>query len=87
MSRLNKIAWTQVEESSNVKELFFDEHSHTICVRFANGYLYSYAGATEEIYMGLVHAPSMGSYIHHVVKAFPVTRWDSDHDLLDHLNA
>lgn len=84
--QLKSIAWDETEESSNVSKLFFDEHTQTICVQFKNGGLYSYIGASLEIYMSLRHAPSVGRYLHNVVKSFPVTRWDDEAALLAHLN-
>lgn len=82
---LKTIDWTPVE-SSNIGGLFYDPATETICVRFHNGGLYSYIGINRELYMNLLHAPSVGKYLHNVVKAFPYTRWESESDLLDHLN-
>lgn len=84
-NNLEKISWTDVD-SSNVGSIAFDDKTQTICVKFKNGGLYSYIGASEEIYMGLVHANSVGQYLNQVVKAFPYTRWESENDLLSHLN-
>lgn len=85
MNELKKIAWTEAE-SSNIQATFFDARTQTICVRFNNGGIYSYIGANEEIYMSLVHAPSIGKYLHNVLKAFPYTRWETEEELLRHLN-
>lgn len=84
-ARIQKINWDQVE-SSNVDALFFDERSGTICVRFINGGLYSYIGATQEVYSGLRMAPSIGRYLNNVIKSLPYTRWETEEDLLSHLN-
>lgn len=83
---LTSIDWHNVEDSSNVEKTFFDERTQTICVRFNNGGLYTYVGASEEIYMGLVHASSVGKYLNNVVKSFPYTRWEDEEALLQHLN-
>lgn len=85
MPKLNTLPWTPVD-SSNLGAVFFDEHSQTIGVKFLNGGLYTYMGVSEEVYMGLTHAQSMGKYLNNVLKAFPYTRWDSEQALLDHLN-
>lgn len=82
---LKKIDWTEVE-SSNIEAIAFDEKTQTICVKFIHGGIYSYIGASMEIYMSFRHAPSMGSYLHNVIKAFPYTRWETEDKLLDHLN-
>lgn len=83
--RYEHIPWTAIEESSNVDAVAYDG-SHTVCVRFRNGGLYTYLGPNEEIYMGLIHAPSVGRYLHRVLKQFPYTRWESEDELLNHLN-
>lgn len=85
MSPLGRIAWQDVE-SSNIQSVFYHDRTKTICVRFLNGGLYSYIGADYDIYMNLVHAPSVGKYLHFVVKALPFTRWDSEAELIEHLN-
>lgn len=82
---LEKIDWDKVE-SSNVEAVFFDEKTQTICVHFANGSYYSYIGASMEIYMNFRHADSVGKYLHNVIKSFPYTRWDTEKELLAHLN-
>lgn len=79
------IDWSTVD-SSNVSALAFDQKSQTICVRFANGGLYSYIGANLEIFNDLLHAPSVGKHLNSVVKAFPYTRWESEAELIAHLN-
>ena len=86
MPKLAQIPWDQVEDSSNVNSLYWHDPSQTICVRFNNGGLYSYMGAPERVYTDLCHASSVGRYLHHVVKAYPYTRWETEADLLDHLN-
>jgi hypothetical protein len=89
--KLADISWEPVEDSSNVHSLFHHPATETICVRFNGGGLYSYMGhlptmSSEEIYMSLCHAESVGSYLHNVVKALPYTRWSSEAELLNHLN-
>ncbi len=36
--------------------------------------------------MDLRHAQSVGRYLHQVVKAYPYTRWETESQLVDHLN-
>lgn len=90
---LAAIAWEPVEDSSNVHSLYFHQRTDTICVRFNGGGLYTYMitgrddlGNPNEIYASLRHANSVGGYLHRVVKAFPYTRFESEADLLNHLN-
>jgi KTSC domain len=85
MPMLEKIDWTD-HESSNVKASFYHKPSDTTVIKFHGGGLYSYIGAGQEIYMGLVHAPSVGRYLNQVLKAFPYTRWESEDELIAHLN-
>lgn len=79
------IEWVDTPDSSNVSRVFYHIHTQTVCVQFNSGGLYTYLGPTEEIYMGLVHAPSVGKYLNNVIKAFPYTRWDNESDLIDYL--
>lgn len=81
---LDRIPWADVE-SSNIRSTFYHEPTTTLCIRFNSGGVYSYM-APHDVYVGLVHAPSMGRYLNDVVKAYPYTRWTSDQQLLDHLN-
>jgi len=83
---MRKLTWREVE-SSNVSAVTFDPKTHIIGVKFINGGLYTYQGANEEIFMNLLHAPSVGRYLHNVIKAFPYTRWDTEKELLVHLNS
>ena len=82
--KLLKIPWEQAE-SSNIEAIAYHEPSHTLCIKFQSGGLYSYM-TTEDVYVGLRHASSMGRYLHNVVKAYPYTRWETEHELLHHLN-
>jgi hypothetical protein len=82
---LQGIPWDNVE-SSNVKSLYWDEPTHTICVRFNGGGIYTYIGADIEQFNNLRMAPSIGKYLHNVIKALPYTRWETEQDLLNHLN-
>lgn len=83
---MEKIDWVAAEDSINIEATFFCERSQTICIRFRNGGLYTYMGVNHEIYVDLTHAASMGKYLHNVLKAYPYTRWETEHDLISHLN-
>lgn len=78
--------WVELADSSNVSRVFYHEETQTIGVMFNSGGLYTYLGPPMEVYMGLVHANSVGQYLHSVVKAFPYTRWESETELMDYLN-
>lgn len=80
-----KIEWVELD-GSNVKRAAYHEDTQTVCVEFHSGGLYTYLGPNHEVYMGLVHANSVGQYLHRVLKAFPYTRWDNENDLADYLN-
>lgn len=80
------IKWTDTPDSSNVSRVFYHEPTQTIGVQFVSGGLYSYLGATEEIYENLVHAPSVGKYLNDVIKSFPYTRWESEMELSNYLS-
>lgn len=91
MPNLSNIDWERTEDSSNVHSIYHHRQTETICVRFNSGGLYTYMGhladmSTEEIYMGLRHADSVGRYLNNVVKALPYTRWESEDELINHLN-
>lgn len=86
MAKLD-LTWTEVD-SSNVKAVALEERTHTLCVLFHNGGLYTYAGVPSETYSDLVHAESVGRYLNQVIKGmYPYTRWLSMLDLMDNLAA
>lgn len=84
---LKKLEWTEVE-SSHVNALMWDDPTQTICVRFNDGAMYSYIGANKERYENVLMAPSIGHALDAFIKkgGLPYTRWDSEDDLLSHLN-
>lgn len=85
MPQIAEIPWDLVEDSSNVHSLY-RHNDGTICVRFNSGGLYTYIGAPESVYMDLRYAESVGKYLNRVVKAYPYTRWETEIELLNHLN-
>ena len=59
--------------SSNLRSVGYEESSQTLFIQFHNG-LYSYAGVPQNIYEGLMNAPSKGKYLHAYIKnSFPYT--------------
>jgi hypothetical protein len=84
--KIDSIPWEPIEDSSNIQATFWHDKTQTICVKFNSGGIYSYIGAPETVYLDLRHAQSVGQYLHRVVKAYPYTRWDTESDLLSHLN-
>lgn len=81
-----KLAWTEVD-SSNVRQVAYHEPTKTLAVKFHGGGLYSYLEAAEETYHDMINAVSVGQYLNNVVKVqHAYTRWQSEADLLDHLN-
>lgn len=86
MSKVEKIDWEPVEDSSNVHGLYHHEPHKVICVRFHSGAMYTYMGGDHELYMNLKSAPSVGKYLNRVVKALPYTRHESEAALLEYLN-
>jgi len=61
--------------SSNLREVGYSKETQTLEVRFHNGNVYRYSGVPETIFMGLLVAPSKGSYLHLNVKnIYPYTK-------------
>lgn len=85
MPNLPTIPWHDVD-SSNLSATYYDERTATLCVRFKDGSVYSYI-APHEAYIELSHSSSMGSYLHYMIKPLPTTRWETEYELLEHLNA
>ena len=62
-------------QSSNVESVGYDEQSQVIYIRFLNGAVYGYKGASKAEFDGLLVAPSVGSYIHRNLKnVYPYER-------------
>ena len=51
-------------QSSNVESVGYDVDSQTVYVKFLDGKMYTYKGVPEPDYLGLLSAPSVGSYLH-----------------------
>ncbi len=62
--------------SSNLASVGYDPLTTTLEVEFLNGRIYQYSGIPMEVYVGLMNAPSKGSFFHHHVRqaGYPYTR-------------
>lgn len=83
-----QLTWTDVE-SSNVGSVAYDESSQVMAVRFHSGDLYAYETVDMDVYVGLVHAESVGKYLNNVVKmgGYPYTKFFSEQELLAFIDA
>ena len=55
-------------QSSNIASIGYDRDSSTLEVEFLNGLVYQYFAVPEEVFDGLMHAPSKGSFLDQYVK-------------------
>lgn len=55
-------------DSSNVEAVGYDEESSTLQVEFKNGGIYQYFDVTEDVFIGLRDADSVGRYLHANIK-------------------
>ena len=90
-AKTDRLQWVDVV-SSNVQAVAYDELTRLICVRFLGGGLYSYEYMGEElnpgeVFTGLAHAVSVGSYLDTVIKKgnFAYKAWFSEDELLQSL--
>jgi hypothetical protein len=59
----------QAVTSTDVSEIGYDYESATLRIRFLKGgILYDYYNVPEEIYLGLMNAPSIGQYLNVYIK-------------------
>lgn len=80
-----QIKWTHVE-SSNVESVAYHNKSHSICVKFHNGGLYTYDGVDHDVYVDLVNAESVGQYLNRAIKGvYAYDRWYSEQEMLNEL--
>ena len=54
--------------SSSISSVGYDPKTLTLEVQFRSGEIYKYEEVPEDVYIGLMDAPSKGSYINDVVK-------------------
>jgi hypothetical protein len=50
-------------DSSNLKQVMYNEHSRTLQVHFHSGHKYIFHGVTPHEYTGLINAVSHGQYL------------------------
>lgn len=48
--------------AANIRSVGYDGHNRLLEVEFSNGSIVQYSGVSEEVYRGLMNAPSPGSY-------------------------
>lgn len=86
MAKTEELVWTEVD-SSNIAKIAYHDASKTLCVRFHNGGLYSYHDVDMDIYVGFVHAESVGKFLNTVVKpVYGYNKHNDEADLLKGLN-
>jgi KTSC domain len=51
-------------KSSNLDEVGYDPHTHTLSVKFRNGGHYEYADVPSQAYLDLIRADSKGKHFH-----------------------
>lgn len=48
--------------AANIRSVGYDARNRLLEVEFSNGSIVQYSGVSEEVYRGLMNAPSPGSY-------------------------
>jgi len=82
---MTNIPWEDVD-SSNVKQVFYDDKSKSLAVRFINGGLYVYTNVDMEVYSGLMFAESVGKYLNQAIKGvYPYVKCSDEQDLIQTL--
>lgn len=61
----------QIVSSSNLRAVGYDPATKVLRIEFHNG-VYDYFNVPEEIYIGLLRAPSKGSFHHSYIKALQI---------------
>ena len=72
------MTYIPVENSSNVKEFFYDPEKKTLFVRFLNGGHYSYSDVPASVYDSMRSAESKGKFLSSIKGKFKHTRLDGD---------
>lgn len=54
--------------SSSIEQVGYDAPSATLAICFHNGAVYLYSPVPEPLYVGLIEAPSAGSYFHQNIR-------------------
>jgi hypothetical protein len=58
----------QSVQSSNIAEIGYDSDLSVLEIKFLDGSVYQYLGVPEDIFQGIMSAPSHGKYFHQYVK-------------------
>jgi len=62
-------------KSSNLRSIGYDMSTQTLEIEFNSGGIYQYSQVPENIYDGLMNAPSHGRYFHHFIRdKYPTRR-------------
>lgn len=56
-------------QSSNLASVGYNADSLTLEIEFYHGGIYQYYGVPQDIYDGLINAPSKGTYFHQNIKS------------------
>ncbi|MEM2161095.1 MAG: KTSC domain-containing protein [Candidatus Nitrosotenuis sp.] len=55
-------------QSSNLRSVGYDPNTRTLEIEFHSGGIYQYSGISQQMYEGLMSAPSKGSYFAQHIK-------------------
>ena len=61
-------------KSSNLRSVGYDRSTQTLEIAFNSGGVYQYSHVPENVYTGLMDAPSHGRYFNHFIRAEYPTR-------------
>lgn len=63
---------TYIPSSSNIDQIEYDEQARIMTITFKDGAAYSYTGVPRDVYFGIQHSPSAGSYFYRQIRGrFP----------------
>lgn len=81
------LKWQDVD-SSNVKQLAYDNQSETLVVQFTNGNLYTYDGVDNEVFTSLAGASSVGRYLNQAIKgSYPYLKHENVETVIAYIDA
>lgn len=64
----------QFVSSSNVSQVGYDADLNELTIVFHSGGVYTYLGVPNDTFLNLLAAPSIGSYVHNIIKSYPFRR-------------
>jgi len=65
---------TFIPKSDHIAEVSYDGDDRTMTITFQDGRSYEYAGVSQDVYLQMQRAPSVGSFFHrHVRGVYPDT--------------